>query len=134
MTGGANCLGLLVFVPLLSRLFEHRRGMAISILQSGNGGARAVSAPAAQIAIDAIGWRGTLLAEAGLLAALILPLAAMFGRSERRDRTAKRVAAAAPAVLVTRPWTLAEAMGTPHFWLLFVVYLCTGLCSFFVSL
>jgi MFS family permease len=135
MTLGANCLGLLVFVPLLSRLFEHRRGMAISILQSGNGGARAVSAPAAQIAIDAIGWRGTLLAEAGLLAALILPLAAMFGRSERRDRTARRaVAAAAPSVLVTRPWTLAEAMGTPHFWLLFVVYLCTGLGSFFVSL
>src|SRR5260221_1407062 len=33
MTLGANCLGLLVFVPLLTRLFERRRGTAISILQ-----------------------------------------------------------------------------------------------------
>src|SRR5438132_10932319 len=33
-----------------------------------------------------------------------------------------------------RDWTLAEAIATPHFWLLFTVYLCTGLGSFFVSL
>jgi MFS family permease len=137
MTLGANCLGLLVFVPLLSRLFERRRGMAISILQSGNGGARAVSAPAAQFAIDAIGWRSTLLAEAGLLAVLLVPLTIAFRRAERRDRRpepAPRAAEAPPPHLVTRPWTLAEAMRTPHFWLLFVVYLCTGLGSFFVSL
>jgi MFS family permease len=62
MTLGANCLGLLVFVPLLSRLFVRRRGMAISIVQSANGAARAISAPAAQLTIDAVGWRATLLA------------------------------------------------------------------------
>ncbi|MEJ0071373.1 MAG: MFS transporter [Pseudomonadota bacterium] len=138
MTLGANFLGLLVFVPLLSRLFERRRGMAISILQSGNGGARAVSAPAAQFAIDTIGWRSTMLVEAGLLAVLVLPLTLVFRRAERRDRKAEpaaaAVTAAAPPRLVTRPWTLAEAMRTPHFWLLFLVYLCTGLGSFFVSL
>jgi len=135
MTLGANCLGLLVFVPLLSRLFERRRGMAISILQSGNGGARAVSAPAAQFAIDAIGWRTTLLVEAGMLAALILPLAAAFRRVGRAGAPAAPAAAAvSPSLLVTRPWTLIEAMRTPHFWLLFLVYLCTGLGSFFVSL
>jgi MFS family permease len=134
MTLGANCLGLLVFVPMLSRRFERRRGTAIAILQSGNGGARAVSAPAAQLGIDAIGWRSTLLVEAGLLAALILPLAAAF-RSERAPGPAAPASVAvAPSVLVTRPWTLVEAMRTPHFWLLFLVYLCTGLGSFFVSL
>ncbi len=31
-------------------------------------------------------------------------------------------------------WTLAEAIRTPHFWLLFAVYLFTGLGSFLVSL
>ena len=135
MTLGANCLGLLVFVPLLSRLFERRRGMAISILQSGNGGARAVSAPAAQFAIDAIGWRTTLLVEAGMLSALILPLAAAIRRVGRGGAPAAPAAAAvSPSLLVTRPWTLIEAMRTPHFWLLFLVYLCTGLGSFFVSL
>ena len=45
MTLGANCLGLVVFVPLLSRHFVRRRGMAISIVQSANGFGRAASAP-----------------------------------------------------------------------------------------
>src|SRR5262245_25011655 len=42
MTLGANCLGLVVFVPLLSRIFADRRGMAISVVQSANGIARGV--------------------------------------------------------------------------------------------
>src|ERR1700749_1941043 len=41
MTIGANCLGLVVFVPLLSRQFVRHRGMAISVVQSANGFARA---------------------------------------------------------------------------------------------
>ncbi|HEX2151200.1 MAG TPA: MFS transporter, partial [Stellaceae bacterium] len=45
MTFGANCLGLVAFVPLLSRHFVRRRGMAISIVQSANGIARGISAP-----------------------------------------------------------------------------------------
>ncbi len=105
MTLGANCLGLVVFVPVLSRRFVSNRGMAISIVQSANGFARAVSAPLAQLAIPAP--RTSVLAPGGGVAA---------------DRPARR------------DWTLAEAMATPHFWLLFAVYLCTGLGSFFVSL
>src|SRR5262249_18392327 len=37
MTVGANCLGLIVFVPVLSRWFARRRGMAISLVPSPNG-------------------------------------------------------------------------------------------------
>ena len=43
MTLGANCLGLVVFVPILSRRFVRNRGMAVAIVQSANGFARAVS-------------------------------------------------------------------------------------------
>src|SRR5579864_1390855 len=57
MTVGANCLGLVVFVPLLSRHFVRRRGMAISIVQSANGLGRAASAPLVQLTILGIGWR-----------------------------------------------------------------------------
>ena len=53
MTVGANCLGLVVFVPILSRHFVRRRGMAISIVQSANGIARGISAPLVQLAISA---------------------------------------------------------------------------------
>ncbi|MEN9499625.1 MAG: major facilitator family transporter, partial [Pseudomonadota bacterium] len=48
MTLGANCISMVVFAPLISRLFVARRGMAMSILQSANGFGRAISTPAAQ--------------------------------------------------------------------------------------
>jgi MFS family permease len=139
MTFGANCLGLVVFVPLLSRHFVRRRGMAISIVQSANGFARALSAPLVQFAISGIGWRMTYLAEAAFMAALVLPLAAWFRHAEapprgRRDRGAETAPASVPTIAPRGGWTLAEAMHTPHFWLLFAVYLFTGLGSFFVSL
>ena len=138
MTVGANCLGLVVFVPILSRRFVSNRGLAISVVQSANGFARAVSAPVAQILISTIGWRHAYLGQAALMAALIWPLAALFRRDEEPAPVASpspSSGAAGASGLPARPdWTLAEAIATPHFWLLFTVYLCTGLGSFFVSL
>jgi len=118
MTLGANCLGLVVFVPVLSRRFVSNRGMAISIVQSANGFARAVSAPLAQLAISAIGWRHAYLAQAALMGVLIWPLAALFRRDEP-PTPAPRTSVLAPGggVAADRParrdWTLAEAMATP---------------------
>jgi MFS family permease len=148
MTVGANCLGLVVFVPLLSRHFVRRRGMAISIVQSANGFARAVSAPLVQLTILGIGWRTTYLVQAALMAAVVLPLAALFRRADPvvpsgGDSAPDGAvpAGASPAMPGVAPspgwtpsWTLGEAARTPHFWLLFAVYLFTGLGSFFVSL
>ena len=130
MTFGANCVGLLVFVPLASRLFANRRGMAISVLQSANGFGRAASAPASQMLIAGIGWRGAYLVAAAVAAAVLLPLAFLF---DRRGAAAR--AAAAPAAGgAEHAWTLAEAIRTPQFWLLFFVYMCTSIGSFLVSL
>ena len=139
MTVGANCLGLVVFVPMLSRRFVDNRGMAIAIVQSANGFARAVSAPVAQILISTIGWRHAYLAQAAFMAALVWPLAALFPPDEAPVRVVPSSPSpagerAAPDRPGRRGWTLAEAIATPHFWLLFTVYLCTGLGSFFVSL
>jgi MFS transporter, OFA family, oxalate/formate antiporter len=139
MTFGANCLGLVVFVPILSRTFVRHRGMAISIVQSANGFARAVSAPLVQFLISGFGWRATYLIEAAFMAAVVVPLAAWFRRAdpprlEPPREGAPAAPASSPAVAPPGGWTLAEAMHTPHFWLLFAVYLFTGLGSFFVSL
>jgi MFS family permease len=127
ITLGANCLGLVVFVPLLSRRFARQRGMAIALVQSANGIGRAAAMPAAEFAISLVGWRATYLLEGGLVAVLALPLAAFF-------RGAERPAAPLPAGATASGWTLGEAVQTPHFWLLFAVYLFTGLGSFIVSL
>lgn len=140
MTVGANCLGLVVFVPLLSRHFVRRRGMAISIVQSANGFGRAVSAPLVQLAISGIGWRMTYLVQAAWMAAMILPLAALFRRSGPAASASgggivpRDASSVVPATTPGAGWTLGEAARTPHFWLLFAVYLFTGLGSFFVSL
>jgi MFS family permease len=139
MTIGANCLGLVVFVPLLSRYFVRRRGFAISIVQSANGIARGVSAPLVQVLISLIGWRTTYLYQAGFMALCVLPLAALFrgadpARTPAREGAPPPTDVEGPPPALRRGWTLAEAIRTPHFWLLFAVYMFTGLGSFFVSL
>jgi MFS transporter, OFA family, oxalate/formate antiporter len=135
MTIGANCLGLVVFVPLLSRWYVHRRGMAISVVQSANGFSRAVSAPVVQLMIMAIGWRHAYLAQAAVMALLVVPLADFFRGTDPVAALVKTTAALHDTALEQdHDWTVKDAVRTRHFWLLFAVYLCTGLGSFLVSL
>src|SRR5947199_10333031 len=122
MTIGANCLGLVVFVPLLSQWFVRRRGMAISIVQSANGFGRAASAPLAQLLISAIGWRETFWAQAGFITAAVPLLAALFRRAARYPVASGPAISTPASAEVLQPagnWTLSAAIRTPHFWLLF---------------
>ena len=125
MTLGANCLGLVVFVPILSRYFVRHRGMAVSIVQSANGFARAFSAPSTTLMISGLGWRGAYLWQGVFMGVLLLPLAGLFrgmGQSGRRRMSDNE------------GWTVRQAVRTRHFWLLFSVYMFTGLGSFLVAL
>ena len=128
MTLGANCLGLVVFVPLLSKYFVRNRGMAVSVVQSANGFARAFSAPVTTMMISELGWRGAYLWQGAFMAAVLLPLAAFFRGLGEKTTTASRRAGSPDG------WTLGEAVRTPHFWLLGAVYMFTGLGSFLVAL
>ncbi len=129
ITLGANCIGLLVFVPLLSGLFSRRRGTAIAVLQSGNAFGRALSAPVSQLLISGVGWRSAYLVEAAAMALVVVPLAALF-RPERKAAPAPLPAGTLPP----RHWTLHEAIRTRQFWLLGLVYGLTSIGSFLVSL
>jgi MFS family permease len=127
MTLGSNCLGLVVFVPFLSRIFVRNRGMAVSVVQSANGFARAFSAPLTTLMITQLGWRGAYLWQGVFMAAIVLPLAALFrGADTPMTRRAQDPA--------RDGWTLRQAMRTPHFWLLALVYMFTALGSFLVAL
>ncbi len=128
ITLGANCIGLLVFVPLLSGLFSRRRGTAIAVLQSGNAFGRALSAPISQLLISGVGWRSAYLVEAAAMAVVVLPLAAVFRR--KPEATSAPIAGTLPP----RDWTLHDAIRTRQFWLLGLVYMLTSIGSFLVSL
>jgi MFS family permease len=128
MTIGANCLGMVAFVPLLSRHFVRNRGMAVAVLQSANGFARAFSAPLTTMMISGLGWRGAYLWQGVFMTLLILPLAAIF------RGTGPTRASRAQQQTDTEGWTVRQAMRTPHFWLLGAVYMFTGLGSFLVAL
>jgi MFS family permease len=98
----------------------------VSAVQSTNGFARAFSAPAATLMISGLGWRGAYLWQGIFMGAILLPLASLFrgiGQGGRRR-----------AATDTQGWTVRQAVRTPHFWLLFSVYLFTGLGSFLVAL
>src|SRR6201997_4577984 len=117
MTIGANCLGLVVFVPLLSRHFVRRRGMAISIVQSANGFGRAASAPLVQLLISTLGWRHTYLAQAAFMAAVVPLLAALFRRAARYPAAAEPdppSRSLTPIALTSPEWSLGEAVRTLH--------------------
>ena len=89
----------------------------------------AFSAPLSEVLIGSFGWRGAYLAQGGFMAAAFLPLAALFRGAEPPHSTTVTGRA-----VVARGWTLHRAMRTPHFWLLFLVYVFTGLGSFLVAL
>ena len=129
MTLGANCISMVVFAPLISRLFVARRGMAMSMLQSANGFGRAISVPIAQLMVSDVGWRTAYLLQAGVMAALILPLAALFRGAELSP-----IAKANADNTTQRDWSVREAIRTRHFWLLFCVYGLTSIGTFLVSL
>lgn len=128
MTLGANCLGLVVFVPLLSKHFVRNRGMAVAVVQSANGFARAFSAPLTTMMIGGLGWRGAYLWQGIFMAVATLPLAWLFRGAGSGSTAASRRATAGEG------WTVRQAVRTPHFWLLSAVYMFTGLGSFLVAL
>jgi MFS family permease len=79
--------------------------------------------------IAGLGWRGAYLWQGLAMAAAILPLAALFrGTDTKRSTRAER------QVVAAEGWTVRQAMRTPHFWLLTLVYVFTGLGSFLVAL
>src|SRR5215813_625039 len=129
-------MGEVVFLPLLSRWYQDRGGRAIAVVQWASGLAHANIEQVVQLLISAVGWRPVYLAQAVFMAVLILPLTAFFRGTDPEAPRRARASAERPHLLPDAggDWTVKDAIRTPHFWLLFAVYLCTGLGSFLVSL
>jgi sugar phosphate permease len=110
------------FMALISRWFDRRRGIAVSILGSGFSLGGFVVVPLMNAAIGGLGWRGAFVVSGVAVAALFIPIGWFIVRDSPADVGAEVDGAPPPADGLPSPalegLTLREALRTPLFWTL----------------
>src|SRR5262245_27300838 len=120
--GIANGIGYAATVPVASKWFPDRRGLAVGLIVGAYGGGSALVAPAATWLIASLGWRPTLR----ILAAVFFVLAGC-GAALLRNPPIE----AAPARRVSQTprgrvdMTVRAVLRTPSFYALWIAY-CLG--------
>jgi MFS family permease len=134
LSGTGLCLiGSVPFTTVIRNWFERKRGLALSLMFFGSGGAFAFY-PAVAWLIVHVGWRNTFLIEALILAGVMIPLFILIVRyhpmekglvqdgyaekgetfSPKTPKTMQIMDAAWAAI----DWTFPRAIRTGRFWLL----------------
>lgn len=129
---------LLTQVPL-SKWFVAHRGRALAIGTMGMASGTAATVPLTQWLLTTYGWRGTTLVFGLIVAAVVIPVSAIFVRRSPEDlglhpdgssqppATEEQHALGARAHLTTaRDWTAGEAMRTVAAWQLLGALLIAG--------
>jgi len=130
---GLCMIGAVPFTTVIRNWFERKRGLALSLLFVGSGGAFGCY-PAIAWLIDWTGWRNTFLIEGFILAGIMIPLIIFVVRYHPRDmglfRDGIPEAKSGPApqskdtMQIMDPawasvdWTFSKALRTKRFWLL----------------
>lgn len=117
---GANSLP---YMRTISAWFDRRRGLALGITLAGAGFGYTYVPPIVQWAIDCSGWRSGYFMLATLTLFVAVPLMYFFFRESPRERAtvAAKRSTEQPAEQLAG-LTRAEALRTPVFWKLFVVF------------
>jgi MFS family permease len=111
------------FMALMSRWFDRRRGIAVSVLGSGFSLGGFAVVPIMGVVLGAVGWRGALVFTAVAIAALFIPLATFLVRNRPSDVGAF-VDGLPPEPLIDGRsraeygLTLGQALRTRQFWVL----------------
>ena len=109
--------------PVISHWFTRQRGMALFFLSTGSMAGMAVMTPVLSFAIQAFGWRHTLVGFAAAFTVFTLPAALFVIRDsapEHTDLSPEDFAAQrARAGTLPQSLKLREAMGTAPFWKIF---------------
>jgi len=117
---------LMFFIPfmsLISRWFDRRRGIAMSILGTGFSLGGFLVLPAVGLVMDNLEWRATLIVSGGAVAAVFLPIGLLVVRNNPSEMglapDGTRDLEGVPATpAVVDGLTLREALRTPLFWAL----------------
>jgi MFS family permease len=134
LSGAGLCLiGAVPFTTIIRNWFERKRGLALSLLFLGSGGAF-VCYPGIALLIDTVGWRNTFEIEAIIVAVLMLPLIILIVRYHPREKgfisdgvledretslnTGKEALQITDQAWAGTDWTLPKTARTSRFWLL----------------
>lgn len=108
--------------PIISHWFTRQRGMALFFLSTGSMAGLAIMTPVLMAAIEAFGWRATLVGFAATLTLVAIPAALFIMRDQAPEgtdlRRTKATAAAAPAAPAP-VLSLRDALRTAPFWMIF---------------
>jgi MFS family permease len=121
MSTGFAFTGPVALTPIISRWFSRQRGMALFFLSTGSMAGIAVMTPVLTLAIEAVGWRATMVGFAAVFALFTLPIALFVIRDEAPEHAdwlpeqaaamTRRASAAASESL-----DFASALRTQPFW------------------
>ena len=121
------------FQALISRWFDRRRGIALSILGAGFSLGGVVVVPVMRLAIDSLGWETAFVLSGLTVAGVFLPLGLLLVRNSPADIGSTVEGAVARGTVETESdhddLTVGQALRTPNFWVLGV-----GLLLFFFGL
>jgi MFS family permease len=131
---GFNLAGFAPHLAHVARWFTRQRGLATGLVLSGASVGGLVIVPGAQYLVNHYGWRPAYTILGVLVMLCLIPLNAIGQRQRPADRQRHpdRVAdlpiatSLPPRTTNMAPWTLWRAIGTLHFWLIFMLGICLG--------
>jgi sugar phosphate permease len=113
---------IIPFQALISRWFDRRRGIALSVLGTGFSLGGFVVVPLMRLVIAEFGWDGSFIVAGVAIAAVYVPLSLFLIRNSPAEVGAQIDGAAAPSDGRPLPpatgATLSQALRTPLFWTL----------------
>ena len=127
---------MMFFIPfqaLISRWFDRRRGVALSILGTGFSLGGVVVVPPMRLVVDNMGWEASFVFSGIAVLVVFIPIGTLLVRNDpadvgaRPDGDAVPEGGASPRQLTGL--SLRAALKTPHFWLIGI-----ALTSFFFGL
>ncbi len=132
LAGAGNGFGYAIPIPVCSKWFPDRRGLAIGLVVGGYGAGSGIYGPLArEVLIPAYGWQGTMQISGGIFLVMTLVAAWLLRNPPEgyRPPTAAPAPAAGSAPPAAAPagreFATREMVRTPTFYLLWIAY-CLG--------
>ena len=132
IAGAGNGFGYAIPIPVCSKWFPDRRGLAVGLVVGGYGAGSGIYGPLArEVLIPSYGWQGTMQISAVIFLVMTLVAARLLKNPPagyKPPTAAPAAAGAAPkaaAPATGRDFTTAEMVRTPTFYLLWIAY-CLG--------